>query len=186
MVKKNCKFYNVDRIIGWWERVSVSEILTISIFKVKWQPTAYSWDSWNVGNTTYFYTASSPTNKSTLEIKCYIISKSSVIYVISEFLHLNQINTSNRTAADITLKTLSSVHFRIGTTDTNNGTLFLGVGSDWVHLVCQPLFGLLYQPRMIDVCGAVGGIRIGRGKQSTRRKPAPVLLCPPQIPHDLN
>jgi hypothetical protein len=33
--------------------------------------------------------------------------------------------------------------------------------------------------------GAVGGMRIGRGNRSTRRKPAPVLLCPPQIPHDL-
>jgi hypothetical protein len=33
--------------------------------------------------------------------------------------------------------------------------------------------------------GAVGGMRIGRGNRSTRRKPAPVPLCPPQIPHDL-
>jgi hypothetical protein len=30
-----------------------------------------------------------------------------------------------------------------------------------------------------DECGAVGGMRIGRGK------PAPVPLRPPQIPHDL-
>jgi hypothetical protein len=46
--------------------------------------------------------------------------------------------------------------------------------------------GLLYQPRMIDDdYGAVGGMRIGRGNLSTRRKPAPVPLCPPQIPHDL-
>jgi hypothetical protein len=35
-----------------------------------------------------------------------------------------------------------------------------------------------------DECGAVGGI-IGRGNRSTRRKPAPVPLCPLQIPHDL-
>jgi hypothetical protein len=35
-----------------------------------------------------------------------------------------------------------------------------------------------------DVCGAVGGMRIGRGNRSTRRKPAPVPLCPSQIPHD--
>jgi hypothetical protein len=43
--------------------------------------------------------------------------------------------------------------------------------------------GLLYQPRMIDGddYGAVGGMRIGRGNRSTRRKPAPVPLCPPQI-----
>jgi hypothetical protein len=47
--------------------------------------------------------------------------------------------------------------------------------------------GLLYQPRMIndDDYGAVGGMRIGRGNRSTGRKPAPVPLCPPQIPHDL-
>jgi hypothetical protein len=41
--------------------------------------------------------------------------------------------------------------------------------------------GLLYQPQMID-----GGMKIGRGNRSTRRKPAPVPLCPPQIPHDLS
>jgi hypothetical protein len=34
-------------------------------------------------------------------------------------------------------------------------------------------------------CGAVGGMRIGRGNRNTRRKPTPVPLCPPQIPHDL-
>jgi hypothetical protein len=34
-----------------------------------------------------------------------------------------------------------------------------------------------------DEC-RVGGMS-GKGKQSTRRKPAPVLLCPPQIPHEL-
>jgi hypothetical protein len=46
--------------------------------------------------------------------------------------------------------------------------------------------GLLYQPQMIDEgdCGAIGGMKIGRGNLSTRRKPAPAPLCPPQIPHD--
>jgi hypothetical protein len=41
---------------------------------------------------------------------------------------------------------------------------------------------------MIDEggCGAIGGIKIGRGNRSTRRKPAPAPLCPPQIPHDLH
>jgi hypothetical protein len=34
-------------------------------------------------------------------------------------------------------------------------------------------------------CGAVDGMRIGRGNRSTRRTLAPVPLCPPQIPHDL-
>jgi hypothetical protein len=62
----------------------------------------------------------------------------------------------------------------------------LGVGWDWIHLVRRPLTGLLYQPRMIDdERGAVGGLRIGRGNRSARRKPTPVPLCPPQIPHDL-
>jgi hypothetical protein len=32
--------------------------------------------------------------------------------------------------------------------------------------------------------GEFGGIRIGRGNRSTRRKPAPAPLCPPQIPLD--
>jgi hypothetical protein len=33
-------------------------------------------------------------------------------------------------------------------------------------------------------CGAVGGMKIGRGNRNTRRKPAPAPLCPPQIPFD--
>jgi hypothetical protein len=64
--------------------------------------------------------------------------------------------------------------------------LFLGVRWDWVHLVRRPLTGLLYQPRTIgDECVAVGGMRIGRGNRGARRKPAPLPLCSPQIPHDL-
>jgi hypothetical protein len=39
---------------------------------------------------------------------------------------------------------------------------------------------------MIDEgdCGAIGGMKIGRGNRSTRRKPAPAPFCPPQIPLD--
>jgi hypothetical protein len=33
-------------------------------------------------------------------------------------------------------------------------------------------------------CGAIGGTKVDRGNRSTRRKSAPVPLCPPQIPHD--
>jgi hypothetical protein len=33
--------------------------------------------------------------------------------------------------------------------------------------------------------GEIGGMMIGRDNPSTRRKPAPVPLFPPQIPHDL-
>jgi hypothetical protein len=32
---------------------------------------------------------------------------------------------------------------------------------------------------------AVGGMRIGKGKRSTRRKPVPVTLCPPQTTRDV-
>jgi hypothetical protein len=31
--------------------------------------------------------------------------------------------------------------------------------------------------------GEIGGIMIGRGNRSIRRKPAPMPLCPPQTPH---
>jgi hypothetical protein len=34
-------------------------------------------------------------------------------------------------------------------------------------------------------CGAIGGMMIGRGNQSTWRKATPLPLCPPQIPHAL-
>jgi hypothetical protein len=38
---------------------------------------------------------------------------------------------------------------------------------------------------MIDECGTVDGMGIGRGSSNTQRKPAPVPLCSRQIPHDL-
>jgi hypothetical protein len=60
------------------------------------------------------------------------------------------------------------------------------MGWDCVHSVRRPLTGLFYQPRTIDdECGALGGMRTDRRNRSTRRKPAPVPLCVPQIPHDL-
>jgi hypothetical protein len=31
--------------------------------------------------------------------------------------------------------------------------------------------------------GEIGGMMIGRGNRSTRRKPAPMPPCPPQTPH---
>jgi hypothetical protein len=36
-----------------------------------------------------------------------------------------------------------------------------------------------------DDCGEIDGMKIGRGNRNTLRKPAPVPLCPTQIPHDL-
>jgi hypothetical protein len=40
-------------------------------------------------------------------------------------------------------------------------------------------------PSPDDEYGAFGGMRTGRRNRSTRKKSAPVPLCPPQIPHDL-
>jgi hypothetical protein len=40
--------------------------------------------------------------------------------------------------------------------------------------------------RMINKCGAVGGMRNGRGNSSTQRKSTPVALCPSQMLCDLN
>jgi hypothetical protein len=36
-----------------------------------------------------------------------------------------------------------------------------------------------------DACGAVGGMRIGKGKRSSGEILPPVLFCLPQVPHDL-
>jgi hypothetical protein len=46
----------------------------------------------------------------------------------------------------------------------------------WLHRV---------DDRMIYEYEAVGGMRIGRRNRSTRRKPSPVPLCPPQTPYNL-
>jgi hypothetical protein len=49
----------------------------------------------------------------------------------------------------------------------------------------RPPLGLLYHPRMmVAERGAISGM-IGRRNGSTRKKTAPVPLCPPQIPHAL-
>jgi hypothetical protein len=69
----------------------------------------------------------------------------------------------------------------------NQSSFFFLMGWDSVHLVLRPLFGLLYQPQRIDDeddCGAIGRMKIGSRNRSTRRKPTPVSLFPPQIPHD--
>jgi hypothetical protein len=57
------------------------------------------------------------------------------------------------------------------------GTKFLGTAAT---------SGLVYKSQMIDEgdCGAIGGMKIGRGNRSTRRKLASMPLRPPQIPHD--
>jgi hypothetical protein len=54
---------------------------------------------------------------------------------------------------------------------------------NWVHSVCRPIIGLLYLPMVIVRMENLVEW-IGRGNQSTWRKPAPAPLCPPQIPLD--
>jgi hypothetical protein len=65
--------------------------------------------------------------------------------------------------------------------------LFIINGGRLSPLGTATTVGVLYQPQMIDDCdcGAIGGMKIGRGNRNTRRIPAPVSLCPSQIPHDL-
>jgi hypothetical protein len=38
---------------------------------------------------------------------------------------------------------------------------------------------------LTNECGTTGGMRIGKGNQSNQRKPAPLPLCPTQMPYDL-
>jgi hypothetical protein len=59
--------------------------------------------------------------------------------------------------------------------------LIILIGVRLCPLGTAATIGLLYEPRMIDDddCGAVGGMKIGRGNRSTRSKPAPAPLCPP-------
>jgi hypothetical protein len=63
--------------------------------------------------------------------------------------------------------------------------LLCGLRWDWVQLVRRPLGGMLYRSRMMYDYGTVGEMRISRVSPSFRRKPAPMPICPPQIPHDL-
>jgi hypothetical protein len=67
-----------------------------------------------------------------------------------------------------------------------HGFFFILSGVRLESLCTAATTGLLYQPQMIDGgdYGEIGEMKIGRGNRSTRIKPAPVPLCPPQIPHD--
>jgi hypothetical protein len=68
---------------------------------------------------------------------------------------------------------------------------FLFFFVSWCGVRLSPLgtsatiYPTLPAPKYNYGCGAFGGMRIGKGNRSTRRKPAPVPLCSPQIPHDL-
>jgi hypothetical protein len=67
--------------------------------------------------------------------------------------------------------------------------LFFRFVEGWVRpspLGTSAITDLVCQPRMIDdnECGVVDGMKIDRGHRSTRGKPAPAPLCPPQIALD--
>jgi hypothetical protein len=55
----------------------------------------------------------------------------------------------------------------------------MGNGVQSVHSALRPLISLITPGDYDDaeICGM-----IGRGNRSTRRKPAPVQICPPQTP----
>jgi hypothetical protein len=59
-----------------------------------------------------------------------------------------------------------------------------GRGCDCLYCTCRTLMDPSYQPRMIDEHETVDGIRVGRGTEVLGESD-PMLLCPPQIPHDL-
>jgi hypothetical protein len=69
---------------------------------------------------------------------------------------------------------------------SNRSAIFFYWWGGTKSLGTATISGLLYKPQMIDDgdCGVIGGMKIGRGNQSTRRKPAQAPLCPTQIPHD--
>jgi hypothetical protein len=58
-----------------------------------------------------------------------------------------------------------------------------GCSPNWVYSARRPFIGILYLPRVIVRMKNFVEL-IGRGNGSTRRKPAPAPLCPPQIPLD--
>jgi hypothetical protein len=65
------------------------------------------------------------------------------------------------------------------------GFLFVHLSVYLSMLSVLTLYTYIVHDRMINGYGAAGGRRLGRGNKSTRRKPAPVPLFPPQTPHYL-
>jgi hypothetical protein len=57
------------------------------------------------------------------------------------------------------------------------------LASEPIHLTTISMSKLYSVDCMINKCGSIGGMRIDRGNGSTRRNPAPVSFCPPEIPY---
>jgi hypothetical protein len=72
---------------------------------------------------------------------------------------------------------------------TQSGSFFFnshsgGLSPSWVHSATSATeWPIVPAPGDYDD-GEFGGMKIGRGNRSTRKKPAPVPLCPSQIPLD--
>jgi hypothetical protein len=58
-----------------------------------------------------------------------------------------------------------------------------GGESNWVHSALRHTNRPIVPTQGDFDNGGIGGIMFGKGNQSTLRKPAPVPLRPPQIPH---
>jgi hypothetical protein len=89
------------------------------------------------------------------------------------------------TVAEFILKMDRTVAFvlRLSEDDSLIGRFFFSFlgWSGTRSIIIEATTGLLYKPRIMmddDECGAVGGM-LGMGNGGTRRKPAPVPLCPP-------
>jgi hypothetical protein len=63
--------------------------------------------------------------------------------------------------------------------------LFFSWGETESASYCGHWLACVPAPDDDDDCGAISGMRNGRGNRITRRKPTPVPLRPPQIPQDL-
>jgi hypothetical protein len=59
-----------------------------------------------------------------------------------------------------------------------------GVVYSWVNSARRPLTSLMFLPPGDYDDGEFGWMKIGKGNRSTRRKPAPAPICPPQMPLD--
>jgi hypothetical protein len=52
----------------------------------------------------------------------------------------------------------------------------------WLAYCTRPEWQMNIVEESVEHCGRAGKV-LGRGNRNTRRKPAPVSFCPPQIPH---
>jgi hypothetical protein len=95
----------------------------------------------------------------------------SLMSLVADF-SIEEILSASKWATFLRLTSNRIMHIVYSYSDFNHAS-FLGWG-ETVHFVRQPLTGLLYEPRMIDdECGAVDGMRIGRGNRNIRIKPTP-------------